>query len=141
MVWGVSEVAECWWFWDWFWDCCSFCSRVAEFKIFPVLSALFLGRFVNDIGMQVGACEHHGFQLVSIACRLLSAAAALRDSSDDEPPARATSAASKVWGRDAVGEANRSLWPNSEFHKEFLPANPVLLFSRVQNNHSTAGVS
>jgi hypothetical protein len=37
-------------------------------------------------------------------------------------------------------EANRSLWPNSEVHEESLPAMPVLLFSRVQNNHNTTAV-
>jgi hypothetical protein len=36
-------------------------------------------------------------------------------------------------------EANRSLWPNSEVHEESLPAMPALLFSRVQNNHTTRG--
>jgi hypothetical protein len=43
-------------------------------------------------------------------------------------PARATSATSKIQGRYAVGEANRSLWPNSEVHEEFLPAMPALLY-------------
>jgi hypothetical protein len=55
-------------------------------------------------------------------------------------PARATSAASDRRGRPAVDEANRSLWPNSEFHEESLPAMPVLFFSRVQNHHNTTRV-
>jgi hypothetical protein len=53
-------------------------------------------------------------------------------------PARATSAASKIVEEGLRwGEANRSLWPNSEVHWEFLPAVPVLLFSRVQNKDNT----
>jgi hypothetical protein len=38
-------------------------------------------------------------------------------------------------------EANRSLWPNSEVHVESLPAMPALLYSGVQNNHTTCGYS
>src|SRR5437868_2838690 len=53
-------------------------------------------------------------------------------------PARATSAASeKVEEGLRWGEANRSLWPNSEVHEEFLPAMPVLLYLRAQTNNST----
>ena len=35
------------------------------------------------------------------------------------------------------GEANRSLWPDSEFHGESLPAVPVLDLIRVQNKSNT----
>ena len=53
-------------------------------------------------------------------------------------PARATSAASeKVKEGLRWGEANRSLWPNSEVHEEFLPAMPVLVFLEVQTNNTT----
>jgi hypothetical protein len=52
-------------------------------------------------------------------------------------PARATSATSKFAGRYAVGGANRSLWPNSEFHEESLPAMPTLLLSRVHHQSIT----
>jgi hypothetical protein len=52
-------------------------------------------------------------------------------------PARATSAASDLSGRCAVGKANRSLWPNSEFHEESLPAMPTLLLSRVHHQSIT----
>ena len=38
------------------------------------------------------------------------------------------------------GEANRSLWPNSEFHEESLPAMPVLLLTGVQNYYNTSEV-
>jgi hypothetical protein len=100
LVLGVLEVGECWWFWV----CCSFCSKVAEFKIFPVLSALFLGRFGNDIGMQVGLSRHHGFQLVSIACRFQSAAAARRDSSVDVSSSQSNQRGfQNLGGRSAVG--------------------------------------
>jgi hypothetical protein len=44
-------------------------------------------------------------------------------------PARATSATIRIMQEGyAVGEANRSLWPNSEVHEESLPAMPALLF-------------
>ena len=52
-------------------------------------------------------------------------------------PARATSATSELAGRYAVGGANRSLWPNSEFHEESLPAMPTLLLSRVHHQSIT----
>jgi len=81
--------------------------------------------------------KHGGFHLVSIAVGKRSAAAARRDSSGDEPPARATSATSNRWGRYAVGEAIRSLWPDSEFHEESLPAMPVLVLTRVLPNGIT----
>ena len=35
-------------------------------------------------------------------------------------------------------EANRSLWPNSEVHVEFLPAMPALLLIGVQNKNNTS---
>jgi hypothetical protein len=56
-------------------------------------------------------------------------------------PARATSATSKVLGRCAVGEANRSLWPNSEVHEEFLPAMPALLLLGVHHQSTTDGAA
>ena len=121
--------------------CCSFCSRVAEFKIFPVLDALFLGRFGNDIGMQVGLERHHGFQLVSIACRFRSAAAARRDSSVDVSSSQSNQRGFRIVEEGMRWrEANRSLWPNSEVHEEFLPAMPILLFSGVQNKNNTTRV-
>jgi hypothetical protein len=56
-------------------------------------------------------------------------------------PARATSAASERSGRYAVGiEANRSLWPDFEFHEKSLPAMPALLFSRVQTYSSISAI-
>jgi hypothetical protein len=130
LCWGGLEAA-CW--------CCSFCSKVAEFKIFPVLNALFLGRFGNDIGMQVGLSRHHGFQLVSIACRFRSAAAARRDSSDDGPSSQSNQRGFRKSLEEGLRwrEANRSLWPNSEVHEESLPAMPVLFLIRVQNKNTT----
>jgi hypothetical protein len=56
-------------------------------------------------------------------------------------PARATSAASGMLEEGLRwGEANRSLWPNSEVHEEFLPAMPVLDCHRIQTNNSTTVV-
>jgi hypothetical protein len=53
-------------------------------------------------------------------------------------PARATSAASEIVEEGLRWEeANRSLWPNSEFHEESLPAMPALLFLRAQSNNNT----
>jgi hypothetical protein len=55
-------------------------------------------------------------------------------------PARATSAASNVREGMRWEEANRSLWPNSEFHEEFLPAMPALLLTGVQNKYTTVAM-
>jgi hypothetical protein len=81
---------------------------------------------------------HHGFQLVSIAVVDRSAAAARRDSSVDVSSSQSNQRGFRIVGEGMRwGEANRSLWPNSEFHEESLPAMPVLLLSRVQNNYIT----
>jgi hypothetical protein len=82
--------------------------------------------------------RHHGFHLVSIAVRI----EALLLHGEVRPmtalPARATSATTrKIREGMRWDEANRSLWPNSEFHEESLPAMPVLVLLRVQTNPNT----
>ena len=86
--------------------------------------------------------RHHGYQLVSIAVEDRSAAAARRDSSVDVSSSQSNQRVLPEIVEEGLrwGEANRSLWPNSEFHEESLPAMPVLLFSRAQNKYNTMGI-
>jgi hypothetical protein len=86
--------------------------------------------------------RHHGFQLVSIAVEDRSAAAARRDSSVDVSSSQSNQRVLPKVVEEGLrwGEANRSLWPNSEVHEESLPAMPVLLFPRVQSKNNTTRI-
>jgi hypothetical protein len=80
-------------------------------------------------------------QLVSIAVDYRSAAAARRDSSVDVSSSQSNQRGFQSYGEGLRWEeANRSLWPNSEVHEEFLPAMPVPLSSGVQNKNNTTRV-
>jgi hypothetical protein len=92
--------------------------------------------------MDAGVPRHHGI----LNSALLSVIEALLLHGETCPvtglPARATSAASNFFEEDKRwGEANRSLWPNPEFHGGSLPAMPALDLSRVhiQNNTDWTG--
>jgi hypothetical protein len=88
----------------------------------------------RDAGAQVAPW----IPFVSIAVGYRSAAAARRDSSVDVSSSQSNQRGFRfVEEGMRWEEANRSLWPTSEVHEEFLPARPALLFSRVQTEDNT----